>query len=100
MDTLYQTGNTIKLECTFHKKEDGSEAVLFNPEAVEFTVMNYKYEVLESHTLDHDNHYEGLGKWFFWFTLPMEETRLIYEWVGYLNGKDYRQRKTIRTTFI
>ncbi len=82
----YQTGNTIRLYCTFKIEENGVET-LINPDEVTFIVMNHRYEELESYTLDPATNTEGEGLWFFDFTTPLEEGRFIYQWNGYWDNQ-------------
>ena len=95
---VHQVGNTIRLNCVFKRNDE--EGLQANPISVEIAFMNQNYEELEVVPLEQETHTLEEGVWFYDYTLPMEETIIIYEWRAMYQNIENIQRSTIHTVFI
>ena len=95
---IIQCGNTVHINCNFKIDENGEEK-LIDPTNVFINVYNYKYELQKRIPQDQITR-EDLGRYSYGFISPMEETIVIYEWVGELNGGLSKKRGSFRTVFL
>jgi hypothetical protein len=99
LSNKYQTGNTVRLECQFEVEEEDGTRKKVNPDLVTITFMNYKYEVIENVNVPPINTKE-VGSWFYDFTLPLVEGRIIYEWKAMLQNQSFTKKHSMYVSFL
>lgn len=97
--TIFQLGNTVKLQCIFEKDINGIPTP-FNPDYVNIVITNHLHEELKTVALNPATHTKEIGKWFYYYTLPLEEGRFYYEFNALVGKEVIVQRKAIQTTFV
>lgn len=89
---VYQYGNTVRLECTFHEF-NGS---LVDPDNVKITVYDSRYnKIFEGNGIRIET-----GKYFFDYTTEEKEQKCYYEWYGEIEGKPSLKRGEFMTRFV
>jgi len=95
---IYQCGNTVHIDCKYELETEG-QFKLIDPENVYINVYNYKYELQYRITQDQITR-EDLGRYSYGLIAPMEETVIIYEWVGEVEEGYSNKRGSFRTVFL
>ena len=95
---VYETGNTIRLQCLLDIGEDG-EILRIDPPNIVINIYNNRYELLETIPLEKITR-EDIGVYSYLYTLPLKEQRIVYEWLADFNGQSFFRRNSIRTTFV
>lgn len=93
MSNVYQSGNTVRLECKFYDFYNNP----VNPDVVKIILYNYKYEILKEFLV---NQSADVGSYYFDYKTEDEPQRLFYEWYGEINGKPSIKRGELYTRFI
>ena len=97
--SVYQTGTSVHLVCTFQHEENG-ELTKVDPDEVKIKFMNTRYHELEEVELNKEEHTTEVGEWFYNYVVPNEEMTIIYEWQGvYAFGQAFK-RSEINAVFI
>lgn len=94
MDTIYQTGNIVRLQCEF-KDFDGN---LINPALIKFKLYDNKSTLVDEYTLD-ASYQLSQGVYYFDYTSYIP-TDVFYEWYGEINGNASIKRGKLRFRFI
>ena len=92
---LVQAGNTMRLNCDFRSQDD----ILVDPHDLYINIYTYKYELIKTIPKEEIERAD-VGEYHYNFTVPQEETRLVYEWVGNINGELFKKRRTVKVVFL
>ena len=95
---VYQCGNTVYINCKFEITEN-KQPQRIDPTEVTINILNYKYELVEIIPAEEITR-EDVGAYSYDYTSPMEETVIIYEWVGRFEGEVFTKRGAFRTVFL
>ena len=107
---IYQCGNTVFINCKFEFNEEVDEKVdeevnqegqsqVIDPDNVSIKIYNHKYELQKVIPQDQITR-EDVGQYSYGYVLPMEETVIIYQWVGELNGGISTKRGAMKAVFL
>jgi hypothetical protein len=93
---VYQSGNRVKLSVKF----ENDEGVLTDPAIVKLIIYNYKYEIIDQHTIGDANRLNA-GEYFYdYVTDKSKNETIFYEWYGEIDGTPTLCRNSFMTKFI
>ncbi|MFZ7103346.1 MAG: hypothetical protein ACOWWO_11925 [Peptococcaceae bacterium] len=92
--TYYQTGNTVRLQCTFKNFDN----IAVDPDSVKVVFYNDKYEKFEEFILNSANRI-STGNYFFDY-IADEEKNVYYEWYAEIEGTPFLKRSKLSFRFV
>ena len=92
---VYQAGNTIRLECTFHDF-DGQ---LIDPPLISVRIYDLKYKLLSTTSIGNLNR-TSKGQYFYDYVSPVQGGVVWYEWYAEVGGFPSLRREQLKTSFV
>lgn len=92
---VYQSGNTLRLLCSFYDWSDR----LIDPPFVIVRFYDNKQQPTRQVTLGNNNK-SGVGKYFYDYASPMEDQTIWYEFYCEIDGLPNLQRDMLVTAFV
>lgn len=95
-EQVYQRGDTIKLTCTFYNFDN----VAVDPIEVKIIIYDSTYTQVSETILD-ATHRTGTGTYFYNYIADVDkDTKIIYEWLGTIDGTPSIKRGSFKIVFI
>jgi hypothetical protein len=91
METIYQAGNTVRLECIFYDFNNQ----LIDPNNIKLKIYNNKYELINEFNVNK----KDLGKYYYDYTTLSEPDYFYYEWYGEIDSLPSIKRGSFKTIF-
>lgn len=97
MDTVYQSGNTVRLECTF----EDFNGYKVDPDTIKVIFYDYRYTKINEIIIGLSNK-KSTGVYYYDYVTPVNEEnkRVYYEWYGEIDGTPALKRGSFIVRFV
>lgn len=94
MAKVYQSGNTIRLECTFYDFDEK----LIDPALISLRLYDAKYVLISTYSVGIGNRLSK-GRYHYDYVAPMTNATMWYEWYAEIDGLPSLEREQFKISF-